>query len=254
MLKYRDKVLFRIGDASLSELALALLEDRLPWQNWIDRVHLIDSLLDKDMPVLPGGRELTTLIDPTESLYPPEVGGIEYWKFSWQLLVGSKSESEIQAGKEYDLTNGTRVRIKATLSMAQAAFHDERTKWAHFFDKMKSLCADQSLTQNGIIDLIRKGLDTDATKVPSLSGMYDAMVCSLGRFIYLSVNGKDPYNPRSVKRDGDPFDFSLLHALALPARVCTKDKKFKSHVDLSGTTQKDLLLVPDQLIGWMKGL
>lgn len=254
VLIFRDKVHFRIGDASLSELAFALIEKRLPWQDWTERVHLIDNILDKDMPVLPGGRELTTLVDPKESVYPPEVGGIEYWKFSWRFLIDSKSEPEIQAGKEYDLSDGRRIRIKATLPMAEAAFDDERTKWARFFDKMKSLCSGQSLTQEEIVGLIRKGLDIDPTKVPLLSSQYDAMVCSLGRFIHLSLNGKEPYNPRSVKRDGDPFDFSLLHALALPARVCTKDKKFKNHVDLSGTTQKDLLLLPDQLIGWLKSL
>lgn len=227
MQKYRDKVQFRIGDTSLSELALALLEDRLPWQDWIDRVRLIDDLLDKDMPVLPGGRELTTLVDPTESVYPIEVGGIEYWKFSWQLLIESESEYKIQEGKEYDLANGQRIRIKATLSMAQAAFDDERTKWARFFDKMKSLYSGQLLKQQDIISIIRKGLDNDATKSQMLSSQYDAMVCSLGHFIYLSLNGKEPYNPRSVKRNGDPFDFSLLQSLALPAKCAQRTRNSK---------------------------
>jgi hypothetical protein len=254
MSAYKLKVSFRIGDTALSELCLALLDDRLPWNDWSDRIAHINNILDPNLPVLPGGRELTTLVDPTQSVYPQDIGGTEYWKAAWQLIADARSDNDIIQGREFTFTDGTVVRIRATKETAQAVFDDERTKWAKYFESMQSLLSGSHLTQQQIISLIRKGLDTNGTEAPPLSSQYDAMVCSLGRFIYLSLNGQQPYNPRSVKRDGDPFDFSLLHALPLPARICTKDKRFKSHVDLSSSTQSDRVMLPEQLLEWLRGL
>lgn len=75
------------------------------------------------------------------------------------------------------------------------------------------------IKEKDIIEMIKRRLDADTKSEPPMSERISAMVHALGCFLFLYMNEKAPYNPRSEKRRGDLFDFSLLHVLALPAGI-----------------------------------
>jgi len=76
----------------------------------------------------------------------------------------------------------------------------------------------------------------------------DAMISSIARFAYLYLQNKSPYNTQSTKRRNDSFDFAILQAFVLPNTfILTTDGKFKNHVDLTNTFQKDRLVLADNM-------
>lgn len=249
---YKDKVKFHIGDVALAELTLALLEDRIHFDDWKHRINLISEILDKDLPVLPGGNELAELAQLENKFYPPEVGGKIFYKESWKLISESKSEKDLAKGSVFNLKNSKQIRIRISKEIAQNVFDDERMKWAKYFRNMQNLLKDSKLSQDEIIELIRLGLDEDAHSSSPLSDKIDAMVCGLGRFVYLSLNNDSPYNPSSISRKGDTFDFSLLQCLSIPAILCTKDQRFKKHIELAKSKQANLVKLPDELLTYLK--
>lgn len=57
----RTKARFRIADPAVAELLLALRENRIAWTDWKKRVHCIGGILDQEMPIMPGGKELSEM-------------------------------------------------------------------------------------------------------------------------------------------------------------------------------------------------
>lgn len=248
---YKNNIKFHIGDAAIAEITLALLEDRILFSDWSERVKIISEILDYEYPVLPGGKELAEISKLENIFYPPEIGGSAYYKELWTLLKDAGKEEDLYSGKEFKLQDGTMVKIKVNLETAQSVFEEERIKWSKYFQTMSLLLKDKNLSQEEIITLIKYGLDKDSTSFPQLSEKVDAMVCALGRFVYLSINDTSPYNPESVKRKGDPFDFSLLQSLSLPAILVTKDLRFKKHIELSNSKQLDMIKLPEEMLTYL---
>src|SRR4051812_28905446 len=85
--RQRGQVLVSISDVAAAELLVALLEGRIPWDAWKERVRQLDSILDPDLPILPGGRQLAEMA----GLSAGDVAAIddakEHGRAYWRLLA-----------------------------------------------------------------------------------------------------------------------------------------------------------------------
>lgn len=252
----RTKACFRIADPAVAELLLALREDRIAWTDWKKRVHCIGEILDQEMPIMPGGKELSEMMNLSGHKHQSTIGDTNYWKAAWEFLLNAKSESDLLYGKDFTDDEGNRCNISIQLiADAKALFALERAKWACYFEMQKIQMERLGFSkEKDIINLIKRYLDADTKSNPPISERLNAMVHALGHFLFLYMKEKTPYNPRTEKRRGDLFDFSLLQVLALPGRICTKDSKFKTHVKESGSTQADMIMLPHELIEWLQQL
>lgn len=237
-----------IADPAYAELLFALFEERLAWADWHASVGTLDKVLDADLPVLPGGIELAAMAGLRS---PPRLFADtrRYQQAIWHLLTAAASLSDLERGTEFSDSAGERFRVRFDAAAAKAAANEARVGWIDHIRLVQALLQGQGVTQDALIALIALGLDSRGEHVSqggSPSQQLNAMTAALGRFAFLSVGGRTPYNPESPGRRGDVFDFSLLLALALPAVVVTLDERFKKHLDLSGCTHAKRLLLVDE--------
>jgi hypothetical protein len=252
IMTFKDKMRFRIGDVALAEITLALGEERIHWTDWKNRVMLINDLLDDEIPILPGHRELEQL---RRGIANEEPGGIRFSKAIWHHISSSNSETDLQKETSFTGEDGQVYLVKGwDLSRAAGIIERDRDYWADSFDDIKAKAGSLKLSEEQTVTIIAEELDNKVEIDPPLSVVLDAQIRSRARFVYLSLNNKEPYNPRSKKRRGDFFDFTLLACLGLPAVICTRDHKFKTHVDLTKSYQSDQIMLPVELIDWLAKL
>lgn len=235
-----------IADSAMAELLEQRVANRVP--DWDRRVGEIDSILDTDQPIFPGGNELARLAGTQLGEEPDRADRLRYYREGWQLLRDARDIAELQRPRTYKTADGRAMQIRLDLDTLHRVMDDERNGWIAFIERMKDLIgAETNMTREQILAIMHNGLRPTAPTDPAdIASKLDGVVQVLASFIYLGLNGATPYNPRREKRRGDVFDWTLLFALPLPAIVCTADKKFVNRFRSLNSRQASQLVTMEE--------
>lgn len=221
-----DVIKVSIADSAMAELFEQRVQNRIP--NWNERIGEIDSILDPEQPVFPGGSELAVLSGTQLGEEPNREDRTQYYRTGWQLLRDAGDLSELQRPHTFKTSDGRTMRITLDPGRLQNVMADERDAWVAFIERMENILGpDTSPTRKQILDIAQTGLRSQQpTDPPDIADKLDGVVQVLASFIHMRTTGSTPYNPRAEHRRGDVFDWSLLFALPLPAIICTADTTF----------------------------
>jgi hypothetical protein len=245
--KGTDVLSIALADNAVMELAVALYEGRLSWQHWIRRVPVIDSLLDKGSPIFPGDEELQ-IISLGSTKRSSALPRREHYSAIWQLLKSAKGFSDLVAGRTFIGSDGIEYIIKGSKKLATQLARVHRDKWKQLIASIRNNVTDRvHPTQEHIAELIFAKLWSGHPDEAILRMRCDGYVRAFSRYESLALAKGSAYNPLSNKRRGDSFDIALLQALALPALICTLDKRLCKHVLESGSVQATQLVTPIEL-------
>lgn len=239
-----------LADSAFCELVIDLLERRVHWYEWMPARRQFQRILDRKLPVLPGGRELYEMTGAGGQPVLPEAT-IAFQRRAWKLLGTSENVAKFERALRARKKSGRESRDAMFARVLQVA-DSARANWIGALAKIRERLAvaagplpkQEELAGYILLDLAepQHGIVTSAALEP--------MARALGRFAVMSAQGRTPYNPESSKRRGDVFDFSMLLALALPdTRIITRDDKLRAHLELAGFHEKDRLLSVSELNG-----
>lgn len=229
-------VLVSISDVASAELLIALLENRIPWDAWTKRIQELSTVLDPELPILPGGRQLAEMAGLVPSVGASVDDAKAHSRALWRLLASATSPDDLKRGTTYTDSRGTQG-IKADLPTAQQVITDERQGWIKFIDKMKSFVTQGGWSLNKVQAIVTAGLQPQAGESSDLAAKLDALSRFLSGRIHQAAEPHEPYDPAGKKRKNDGIDLSLLYALAFPAVICTTDQWFINRVRESGSPQ-----------------
>src|SRR5438105_2664947 len=81
----RETVLVSLSDVTNAELLQDLFSGAITWEAW-SRIVELDALLDRELPILPGGRELAVMAGLYDDPDFSEANSKIYYRESWRLL------------------------------------------------------------------------------------------------------------------------------------------------------------------------
>jgi hypothetical protein len=244
---HRSSELLRISIAggTIFELLEQLIEGRVQWSEWGQKIRTIDSVLDRRWPIFPTGNPLA-LLSKTQT---GEHSNIESTRrllcAAWDSLRSAACTDDLKAGVNYEDVDGKHysVRLNAEdLSTRGADLRDGWKGWVGNVSELINATFKSPPPEDFLADLVRKKLGSGLGDSIDLADRLDAAARLVAKFAYESVNQRTPYNPHSDKRRGDAIDFMMLFYLPLPAIVCTADQPFINRVRATGTPQSRLVL------------
>ena len=223
--KYR----FSIADGALAELFEQLPNLPEKFTKWHCKLGELDRLLDPKWPIFVGGRELSAIAGFQTDLGIDLRNSQIYHQSIWKLLRDSQSMGQIMAGIEYTDASGKRKKLPIDPAHIKSTLDNERQTWIDFIVEMQTLHRDGKAdfsTLPKIEAFLRAGLGSAPTDVPDLATRLDAVTRLQAHFVHMAINQSPPFDPSTVKRRGDLFDWALLFALPLPSVIVTSDGKF----------------------------
>ncbi|MBP8017107.1 hypothetical protein KAZ01_03805 [Candidatus Gracilibacteria bacterium] len=250
---YKNKTKFHISDIAIAELALALLQNRISFNDWERKIKKINKIIDCNMPILPSGNELSALIENKRLSYPKVAGGQAYWKAVWKMFFEAKNFDTIKNGVIFKGDDGIEYKIKIDDNYANSILESERITWNKYFESMRMLFGGSNISEKDILLILNEGMDKDVSTNPSQSQIYAPMLHALARLIHLYVYDVVPhYNPKSKKRRNDPLDYSLIQSLSLPAIICTSDVRLKKMLSETKLNNIDTIILLSDLKKWLE--
>lgn len=253
LIKLKDKADFRIGETAFAELIRQLLEKRIKFKEWEKRIKLFDDLLDNNLPIQYFGVDLSVDMQIKKNQIHSKGFSIAYWKSVWSNVRISKYKDDLKKEIKYEDNVGNIYRTKIYEDIVKRVFEEELSNWICYFRNIKSEIEEYNVKnnqriskQNEIIKLIEDDLINDGYDLNKVKDFNHV----ISKYVELYL--KNQYRPESAKRDGDVFDFSFLHILSKPAIICTTDKKFQRFVRESKAPNSDNIMLPIELLKYLK--
>lgn len=241
--------LISLADSALAELARALATRKLAIDLWANRVHLVSSVLDPQLPVGPGGADLAALI----GLRPMRGFDFEsmraYYQGVWGYLCSLRSSQDLEKPGFYTDSSGRQFQVKLDASHVDSVFADVGARWASWVqaagDELSQLRGKgDDLDEEELRRIIRVFLGIDMVD-GALDKIDLAVRVIAARTREAAVNG---YRPKTTN---DALDFDLLLATAMPAVVCTHDRPLLRLAERSGSSEAWRLMEPRTLLDWL---
>ena len=227
--KSKSKLLISIGYPASLEIADYITNhESFPFVRWGTKGPELDSILDPEFPIFPGGIHLTSLLGNEDVPKLTHDDKLVYRK-SWQLMRSASSRCDLAKGITYSDSKGE-ATIPFDGAMIRKEIEDERRWFIDSFPKFEKHAKQVGTTVEHIADLIAG---------------FEPKVFAQAYAILLVMKQKG-YDPTSIKRQGDVFDISLLLALELPAIAVTHDEKFVNRARQTKAPEARLLMTVDE--------
>jgi len=232
----REQPRLSLAGTAGAELLEQLIDNRLPFAEWANRVRTFDELLDPRWPILPTGRQLSAIAGTQTDLSVDLEEERHHLSACWRLMRDARCVEDLQRAMPVGVRDGQLIGVRLDRERLKRVMDSERQSWIAYIERM-----NQSLVSEGIgpsdrrrlISLMRSTQGTGPGDPPDLARRLDAVTRMLADFVVMSL-GREPYNPRIERRRGDTFDLSLLYYVPLPAIVCTADGSFLNRLRASG--------------------
>ena len=232
-----EQLRFSLPGGAGVELLEQLTEGRVSWQEWINGIPAIDSILDQRWPLLPTGRQLAAIAGTQTDIAIDIEAERRHLRAVWRLQRHATSTGDLQRGGWYEGADGNRYAIKLELPKLQATGTAQRDSWRNYIHHIQSLLPSLGVTratEADILALMKMSQGTYPGDPPDLGDKLDSVARMIARLVSQSLKKKDPYNPDTDKRRGDAFDISLLFYVPLPSVICTADEKFVNRLRDTG--------------------
>ncbi|MEP6651970.1 MAG: hypothetical protein ABJA82_01345 [Myxococcales bacterium] len=256
-----EGITVHIGEGSAVELVGQLLQGRFAWDRWLKVRRVLREVLHFRQPVLLG-REVRNRRSVFALPHQPEhsAGNAAYFhrvRYSWLSVMGAQRPEDLLRPFRVPPTGEDAVlglpNVTATTEKTRQSWADafEGLKNARLGDRNRQVVADlreEDFFENMVVGFAREIDAATPDGKPPESVRWDAVVRVMVLFTSRSLRRKHPYNVG--KNLNDAFDFDLLRYLAVPAAICTLDRRIKSALIDAGAWQAKWLVTPDSLLTW----
>lgn len=236
-----------LPDTASAELLRDLLDGSIDWTIW-PRVAELNQLLDRDMPILPGGRELADMAGLFKVPDLSEIDSRIYYRESWLLVAHARSRADLERGREYEDLRG-RHRVRADEAHINRVFEQEGVSWKAFIDEMRNIDGLQDQNRREIASIVDEGMKPQPGEAADLAEKLEAQRKMLAHYIFESLKSRTPYNPESNRNKGDIIDLGMLMTLAIPNTViCTADtRSLINRLQAAGSSHGRRVVTPAEL-------
>lgn len=255
LIKIKGKHPISIGNAAIAELAAALYRGSIPFAEWSTRVKILDSVIDPDFPVAPGGKELSAIWGGHSSLGIDLAETRAHHRATWRLIRDAKSPSDLEKGVDFSGPTGRRYLIRVDPSNYESVFREEGHRWSEWFTRTVEILKNEesngtSVSEDFLIqiqksDLIKDMGFSDAEKL-------DLIVRVMAKRLIQGMKKRDPY--KAKKTHNDPLDIDLLYGIPLPAWICTSDTKLLTLVESTGSADANKVMSPNVLFDRLRAV
>ncbi|EAU64666.1 hypothetical protein STIAU_1379 [Stigmatella aurantiaca DW4/3-1] len=235
-----------IADAAWAELLEALVRHTggMSSEEWARNVGQFGAVLDPELPILPGGRELAILSGLVAS---PEFKFSEvapFYRAVWGYTSGATSAEDLLKSYTYKTEDGREYVIgPLDFSSPMKVFGERAAKWETYISNV-ALGIPLDLEQH--VAAVRSGLAVD---------MPMQAVDRLGLFVHAvahyAVEANNPARPYEADIN-DAVDLDILYAATLPAVVCTTDKRLQRIARNTGSSEGWRVMTPSELLAWLR--
>ena len=235
-----------LSDTAASEVAAALATGRMAWNEWVRARGMLRDLLDLREPVLlSGGAGLARagVQHPTRKIGNDGVAAaLAAHRERWTFVVEAVSPEVFDA-----------ERFSAVIA-------NERAAWIREFTELREAMKDrvptlqEEIPRRGdsiellerIVSVLQRGADQCTVgSPPAPSVRLDAFLRTRALLLSRHLRKHGSYNPR--KSSNDLFDHFLLRYLALPAAICTDDRRLIADVGAARSWQRQWVVRPCEL-------
>jgi len=215
---YVPHILVSIADTAFLELICQLLNGGIPFDDWAQRIHEIDTVLEPSLPIFPGGNELAVMSGIIQNIKFNIEDTKIFQQTAWRFIRDARSKDDILK-KELIFADSKGVQSLSFMgeTFTKLLMDNAHMNWSDNIEKIYSKL-DQFAPGISLKPLISGTLANLPAEIPI---KLKPVVMALCQYVYLYGQG---YNPSSDKRKGDIFDWTLLFALPLPAIICTVDQ------------------------------
>jgi len=243
----KETVLVSLSDVTNAELLRGLFSGAITWEAWA-RIAELDALLDKELPVLPGGRELAVTAGLYHDADFSEVNSKIYYRESWRLLADARSRSDLERPRRYKDLTGTH-EIRGDQAHVERMFEKERESWSDFIRTMQQNPAVMGKKRTVIAGIVDAGTEPEDDEAVDLQDMLEAQRRMLTHYLASAAKTHEPYNPESDKNKNDSLDLTMLFALILDNTIiCTADtRSMRDRLKSTGATQAKRVISPAEL-------
>jgi hypothetical protein len=212
------------------ELIAALLDGRIPFEQWKARVGLLDQVLDPAHPIVPGA----------PSTFAP-VSDPSVYRRGWDLLREATSLTDLTDGLEHvdELGRKALLVFDPKTTSALSDFGNR------YLDQLSSLLGtSERPSMEDLLASTRFMLEIMGDR--PLHGADLALRVSATRALEVIRTGAA--NP---DRKNDGLDGAQLQLVEV-GLLCTQDAKLKRRADTSGAFDAWRVMQPDQLMTWLE--
>lgn len=245
-----------MAEGAAVELVGQLYENRLPWNKWLSARRVLRDLLDKRQPILLG-REINNKRSVFATPHPWAYSAqnpayLHRVRYSWEALMSAQKRDHLTdafwvppTGERAVLRDPKVAAIGQTHQSWIAAIQMVRRQTVFRPQKGSNSKFEQERLERTVNSLGR-GLDSkNPIQVPPESVRWDAVIRAITIFAIRSLRTKHAYS--ADKHKNDSFDFDLLRYLALPAAICTCDRRLRSVLKDSNAWQAQWVVSPEDL-------
>lgn len=246
-----------IADPAWAELIAQLARGAIPFGAWSKAIHQINQILDPDLPIVPGGRELAVmsgLINDPAFNFPQMCA---YYRAVWTFLTEAKSPESFQQSYTFTTPDGQRQRIgPIDLTRPSEDIKERGAAWRAYLSRVVNIARgargdsvnleksrDLPIFED-IIQLIQAHLSIN---------LPPALVDRLGLYIHVLAR----HSLRAITKDSeecdqnDAMDLDILYAVVLPAVICTTDKAMRRLARETGASDGNKVMSPSELLTWL---
>ncbi len=212
------------------ELAVALVQGRMPFSDWTAHVGLLDQVLDPVRPTVTGiASDLVPAI--------PE----SHCRAGWALLRHSRSVDDLRRGHDFVDEKGVLDNValdpdaEADLSRFRAAYLTRQATFAAY---------EETVDVEDVVAGVKFNLELKLGR--SMEGADLEVRCSAVRAREI-VRTR---NPPGAGRRNDAIDGALLGVVEVGI-LCTADRRLKAAADGSTSFDAWRVMLPTQLLEWL---
>ena len=209
---------FMVAHAAVGEILEQILEGKLRVEEWQTAALALERFLSPCLPVFPRLREIPGIRQFVGENLVESSLVVEPSRDLWRLLI------EID---DPDWPN------QADKTSFDELINPTRGEYGNLFSHLGDTGEFQDASQAEMISSVQDFLERTYGN-GNLLKMMEIPSMALGRFLYLRMQ-TPAYNPFSIDRRTDPYDFEMLHVTVVPETLfCTSDKRLLTHLELSG--------------------
>lgn len=243
-----------IADGALAELADQLIRGSISPEDWTMGIEELDTILDPDFPVAPGGKELAAMwgARPPVGLDLGEVRA--YYRAAWRYLRLAKQPTDLSRSEVYHAPSGRAYAIRLDGAHVKNVLANAGGQWASWVSGIakliKKIKSDgDPVTEAELRKLLLSNLRLDMGVADAMR--LDLVIHLLAKRAIQASTGKTPYKPKGTHND--PLDLDLLFGIPLPAWVVTSDLRLHRLVRATTSRDKSAVMTPDELLSRLRG-
>ena len=183
----RNLVRLSLSASALVELTAQIVDRRLPFARWQERIWPINAVLDQRWPCLPNGKQLawlagTQIIEPIENLEDES----RHMRTCWHHLLDVTPEEIGKCQVVYRVSDGTLRSIRLDPKNLKETIGGKRQEWIGYIRKMQTVLSSRGLTaahEDAIYEIMRSDFGNDPLDAPDIAEKLDVTLRMIARFV-----------------------------------------------------------------------